>query len=607
MHVLRAFAVLFCLLLWGTTWAETRSPAGKIDLIGGDVRLLQSGKPIRPALMGEAVYEGDTLITGKDSEAHVTMSDSGFLALRPNTTLQIVSYTADGGDDDKGVFQLVAGGLRSITGWIGKFNRKSYTLRTPTATIGIRGTDHETHYIPPGSTEGEPGTYDKVFAGETSIETEAGQAAVVPDHAGYVSDTARQPRVLPGIPGFFRPGPHEDIINRKHAEIQQMIIERRNERRKIVAEKLAELKAARQAMLTLAEQNKAAAEERKEADEEQRKRTEVQTAAIRDKDEQLQQKQKAVVELRKAIFENISGVLARNIVLREQMKSVRERWQAIAATNKEIAQARKALSDKNAQAGEARKAAVEEQRKQTEAQLGTLSDTGRALQEKQKQQQEAAQTLEEKIAASNASDRADIAVRRQALRDAGDALARERHAYQDALNAVYEENVTANETRMQAAAEQRRQMEIALAAIHEKEQAVQRKLMANEDDLEAIQARAAALVGKDDGLAALIKSEHEAVAAQRALRKDIQAARRALHDSNIAAIDARQQAALDQLNAMHARHREVREKGIDLMNERESMQQEIRSLFEQEQKRYRDELNADRQLVATYNLQSDAQ
>ena len=124
--------------------------------------------------------------------------------------------------------------------WVGKFNRNSYTLRTPTATIGIRGTDHETYYIPPGSPDGEPGIYDKVFAGETSIQTETRQAAVVPDHASYVSDCGgQQPRVLPRIPGFYRPGPHEDIINRKHAEIQQMIIQRRDEQRKIVAEKLA--------------------------------------------------------------------------------------------------------------------------------------------------------------------------------------------------------------------------------------------------------------------------------------------------------------------------------------------------------------------------------
>jgi hypothetical protein len=242
------------------------APAGKIDLIGGEVSIIPKGKTARRAAVGDGVNEGDTLVTGKDSEMHVTMQDSGFIALRPSTTLKIDSYKADGGDDDNGVFRLVVGGLRSITGWIGKFNQRSYKVRTPTATIGIRGTDHETRYLPEGSPDGEPGTYDKVFVGETSIETNAGQTSVTPDQAGFVSSGADQrPRVLARIPGFFRPGPHEDIINKKHAEIQKIIEQRREERRKVVAEKLAALQAARAVLKAQTEKNKAANEERKVA------------------------------------------------------------------------------------------------------------------------------------------------------------------------------------------------------------------------------------------------------------------------------------------------------------------------------------------------------
>jgi hypothetical protein len=613
MKTLRILIALIALLLYGAAWGQPATPAGKIDLLGGDVRLQQAGKPVRAAQVGESVYEGDTLITGKDSEAHVTMQDTGFLALRPNTTLQIVAYTADGGDDDKGVFKLLAGGLRSITGWIGKFNRKSYTLRTPTATIGIRGTDHETHYIPPGSPEGEPGTYDKVYAGETSIQTDAGQAEVVPDHAGYVEDAGgRQPRVLPAIPAFFRPGPHEDIINRKHAEIQQMIMQRREERRKVVAQKLAELISARRDMRAQAETNKAAADARKAADEAQRENTEAQLAALRGKNEDLQQKQKSVVALRKAIFEKTAAVLARRVPLREQMKTVRETWKEVAADYLEIAEARKALSESNAAATESRKAAAEEQRKETETQLLALNETAKALQDRQQAQQDAAKAVQEQAAALNAAaneagSKNELASRRRTLRENAEALAAQQRQYQDALNALYERNMTANEERMRAAAEQRRQTAAQLAALRDRETAVQQKLMSNEDRLEAIQRRCATLLGNDDGLVAQIDAEHQAVSAQRALRAEIQTARWALQDGNTAAVEERQQAALEQLKAMHARHREVREKGLDLMNERDSIQQEIRSLLEQEQKRYQEELKADRQLGAVENSQAPEQ
>ncbi|HXA47225.1 MAG TPA: hypothetical protein VNW52_06325, partial [Burkholderiaceae bacterium] len=104
---------------------KTEPPAGRIDLIGGEVIIIQPGKPSRPAVVGDGVNQGDLLVTGKDSEAHVTMQDSGFIALRPSTKLQIESYKADGGDEDNGVFKLLVGGMRSITGWIGKFNQRS--------------------------------------------------------------------------------------------------------------------------------------------------------------------------------------------------------------------------------------------------------------------------------------------------------------------------------------------------------------------------------------------------------------------------------------------------------------------------------------------------
>jgi hypothetical protein len=40
--------------------------------------------------------------------------------------------------------------LRTITGAIGKDNKKAYELRTPLATIGIRGTDYEVEIVPNG-------------------------------------------------------------------------------------------------------------------------------------------------------------------------------------------------------------------------------------------------------------------------------------------------------------------------------------------------------------------------------------------------------------------------------------------------------------------------
>lgn len=58
----------------------------------------------------------------------------GYMSVRPNTKMRFVKYQAKGEDTDTAVFGLLQGSLRSVTGWIGKFNRAKYTVLTPTAT-----------------------------------------------------------------------------------------------------------------------------------------------------------------------------------------------------------------------------------------------------------------------------------------------------------------------------------------------------------------------------------------------------------------------------------------------------------------------------------------
>jgi len=613
MNRLRILIALVCVLYFTASLAQSvvpatvpntkgqitadipQSPAGTVSLVGGDARIVQTGKQPRRAVVGDAVYEGDTLVTGKDSEVHLTMLDSGFLVLRPNTRLKIVSYKADGGDDDKALFRLFIGGLRSITGWIGKYNRKSYRVQTPTATIGIRGTDHETRYIPVGSSEGEPGTYDKVFAGGTTIQTGAGQADVLPDHAGYVSDQAGQhPLLLGRIPGFFHPGPNEDLINKKHVEIQQIIEQRRDERRKVIEQKRAALDAARAEIKVQYEKNKAAADEWKTAAEEQHQGTEKQFAALREREKALQEKQKAIQEMRKAIQEKVAGDLRKNGPLREQLMAVREVGNAVRNEYKEIQDARKVLYEKNMAATEAGKAAAAEQRRDNEGQLSALNEKGKALQEKLKALQEMRQTIQEKSTGVPTMN-VNLSEQRKAIGEAAEAVGNGQKEIQGAQNAFFESNMAATEARMTAAAEQRRKNEQQLTALSEKEEALQEKQKANEETLEAIQGNSSGDTEKNKNLREMLKTVHEATEAVRKERKEIRDSRKTIHEKTMASIEERQRAAMEQLKVIRVKHQDMQDKSVDLQQERESMQEEIKTLYEQEQKRYREELKADRQ------------
>src|SRR5262249_53285159 len=215
-----------------------RLAAGKVELAEGDVRFLDARGSARRPRVGDVLYEGESLATGADGEVHLRMEDGGYVAVRPDTRMRIVNFRAQGDAEDRSVIALLQGTFRSVTGWIAKGGRDRAVVNTPTATIGIRGTEHEPLVIPQGSTLGEPGTYDRVHAGQTEIRTKQGTIAVRPNQAGFagLSGTAR-PRVLDRVPTFFRPTRNEGRFTGLHERVSRQLDQQREERRRFVEER----------------------------------------------------------------------------------------------------------------------------------------------------------------------------------------------------------------------------------------------------------------------------------------------------------------------------------------------------------------------------------
>ncbi len=202
---------------------------GTVDFVEGTASLTTAGGETRLLKAGERVEVGDTVVTGSDGEVHVRTDDSGLLALRRNTRLKIDAYQADGGDADHAVLRLLKGSFRSVTGWIGKTNARSYAVKTATATIGIRGTDHEPLVIDEGP---EAGTYDKVNEGGTLLDTPFGKIDIAPGQAGFAPRGTIPPTVLPKVPAFFVPTRNEAAIEKKKADAETAAPQRLEDRRK---------------------------------------------------------------------------------------------------------------------------------------------------------------------------------------------------------------------------------------------------------------------------------------------------------------------------------------------------------------------------------------
>lgn len=135
--------------------------AAEVTLVTGVATAGTGEQPGRSLHRGDAVEAGETIQVGRNSYLNLAFADGGRVLLRPNTTFEIEAYelpsaapapapaadapaatpsAAPGGG--KAFFKLLRGGFRAVSGLIGKQDKQAYLVRTPVATIGIRGTDY---------------------------------------------------------------------------------------------------------------------------------------------------------------------------------------------------------------------------------------------------------------------------------------------------------------------------------------------------------------------------------------------------------------------------------------------------------------------------------
>lgn len=179
--------------------------AGHVQFVLGNVQATTAEGQTHALKKGDAVNEGDTVSTAVTASAQIKMNDGGFIAVRPDTKMKFEKFVFKGTENGKerSFFALFKGGFRAVTGLIGKTNKQNYRITTSAATIGIRGTDHETYFVPEGSKLAPPGVYSKVNLGETTITTNRGTISVLPNQMGFASGMNELPKLAPVNTNIF--------------------------------------------------------------------------------------------------------------------------------------------------------------------------------------------------------------------------------------------------------------------------------------------------------------------------------------------------------------------------------------------------------------------
>ena len=226
-----------CLLviapLIGVGTARAADVFGTIDATHGTALVHAADGGTRPAAPGMQVNVGERIETGADGEVHLVTADEGFIAVRPSSQMRAESYRTAAKEENI-VLTLFKGALRSVTGWVGKRNPGTYQLKTSTATIGIRGTDHEAVIIDEPMQGFAPGTVVSVREGAAFLRGAQGEIDISAGrHAFLARDGALAPRLLERLPEFLerRSLRIEDRVEKRKAALVERIKERIAERR----------------------------------------------------------------------------------------------------------------------------------------------------------------------------------------------------------------------------------------------------------------------------------------------------------------------------------------------------------------------------------------
>lgn len=177
---------------------------------------------------GSPVYVGEQIRASSAGEAVLKTADAGIVAVRPGAEFVPERFAAEGKSTDRQILRLITGSLRVISGWIARLNHPDHRIITPSATIGIRGTDHEPYVLPADQATAvyRPGTYDKVNRGATSLEANGGNLLIDQGRVGFARDpnsaapktraliTLLLPTLLARVPDFYVPGAFDAELDR---------------------------------------------------------------------------------------------------------------------------------------------------------------------------------------------------------------------------------------------------------------------------------------------------------------------------------------------------------------------------------------------------------
>ena len=132
--VMTRFILLLTALSCSTIYIGSvqAAAAGKVVFTTGSAKAVNASGASRTLRRGDEVFSGDSLQTSARSRLQVAFADGAYISVQPSSEYKIENYNYPGKADgtERAFYRLLKGGIRAVTGYIGKRNRDAYKVNT---------------------------------------------------------------------------------------------------------------------------------------------------------------------------------------------------------------------------------------------------------------------------------------------------------------------------------------------------------------------------------------------------------------------------------------------------------------------------------------------
>ena len=187
---------------------------GQVVKTRGKTFAISSKNKKRDLDIGSEIFVGDRLYTGVTGFMRLHMIDDAKIDLRCNSEMLVEDYQLLRAGN-RSVIYLLKGSLRKITGSIGKVANDIYEMKTPMATVGVRGTDYAIRVLQSYGCDGSldvnsDGMFVKVNAGGIDLTNNNGSLALNQGDAAHLDSIDGDPQNIQVGNGVFDAASEEE-------------------------------------------------------------------------------------------------------------------------------------------------------------------------------------------------------------------------------------------------------------------------------------------------------------------------------------------------------------------------------------------------------------